>query len=134
MKVNTGIALFNAPVNAQGEQNQPPNVLFNSRSQNLTSHIIDVGETAVAINVFNIDSNHITINMVGNDGLGDVTSPLILNGKTVQLSATNTMLIIDVPGRYSFTLSGGLGTVSCLVTNTGSSYWSYGLRTFATAS
>jgi hypothetical protein len=134
MKINSGIPLFNASVNAQGEQNQPPNVLFNASTTSTTSHNIDVGETAIAVSAFNISGNTITVNMVGNDGLGDVTSPLHLNGKTVQLSSTNTMIILDVPGRYNFTLSGGLGSVSCIITPTGSSYWSYGLRAFATAS
>lgn len=132
-KVNTGISLFNGPVDPQGTENQTYNTIFDANSTNLTSHKIDVNENAVVVKAFGIGGNTITVNIYSNTRLGSVSTPMILNNKTIRLSSTNNVLVIDIPGTYTFTLSGGLGSVTCVCCETASSYWSYGLKAFATA-
>jgi hypothetical protein len=134
MKIVTAISAFNAPVDTANTDNQSVNVLFNSRSASSTSHAIDVSETAVLVRAFGLTGGQtITVHMLGNDGITNVNEILVLHGKTIQLSVTNTALILDMPGRYVFVLSAGLGTVSCTCIETGISYWSWGLKAFAEA-
>jgi hypothetical protein len=133
MKVSTGIPLFNSPVDPQGTENQSNNVLFSSASTSLTSHVIDVSETAIVVKAYGLTSETITVNTFSYDGIGNLTAPMKINGKTVELSADNNILVIDISGRYTFTLSGSLGVISCVFHESGMSYWSYGLSDFALA-
>jgi hypothetical protein len=133
MKVSTGIPLFNGPVDPQGTENQSNNVLFSSASTSLTSHVIDVSETAIVVKAYGLTSETITVNTFSYDGIGNLTAPMKINGKTVELSADNNILVIDISGRYTFTLSGSLGVISCVFHESGMSYWSYGLSDFALA-
>lgn len=128
MQVVTGIPLFNTPVDAQGTENQSNNVLFSVSSISTTSHNIDVNEGVAVVRAFGLSgSQTITVNMVSNDGISNLQTPLVLNGKTVQLSINNTCITINIAGRYNFTLSDGLGVVSCVWYSSGTSVFSYGL-------
>lgn len=132
-KISTGIPLFNSPVDPQGTENQSYNVLFNSNSTSLTSHTIDVSETAIVVRAFGLTSETITVNMISTDNITTLTVPMKIHSKTVQLSANNNVLVIDISGKYNFTLSGSLGVISCVFHESGMSYWSYGLSDFALA-
>ncbi len=133
-QIISGVPLFAQSVDTANTDNQSNNVIFNARSTSTTSHYIDVSETAILVRAFGLDTGQtITVNMVGNDGVANVTTPLKIHSKVIQLSPNNTALVIDLPGRYNFTLSAGLGTVSCMWIATGVSYWSWGLAAFANA-
>ena len=133
MKISTGIPLFNSPVDPQGTENKSYNVIFNSQSTSLTSHVIDVSETALVVKAYGLTSETVTVNTVSYDGLSVLTAPMKINSKTVELSANNNVLVLDISGRYSFTLSASLGVVSVVCHDSGMSYWSYGLSDFALA-
>lgn len=131
-KIATGIPLFSGQVDPQGTENQSYNTLFNARSTSTTSQKIDVADVPIVVKAFGLSGGEtITVNMYSNTALGPVTTPLVLNSKTVQLSVNNTALVIDLPGSYTFTLSGGLGTVTCVFCESACSYWSFGLKAFA---
>jgi hypothetical protein len=127
-QIITGIPAFNAPSDPQGTENQSANVIFNGNSASTTSHIIDVSEAPIVIRAFGLSgAETITVNMVSNDGISTQTTPLVLNSKTVQLSVDNNCFVLNMSGRFVFTLSGGLGTVSCVYHVSPTSNWSYGL-------
>lgn len=130
-KIATGIPLFSGPVDPQGTENQPYNTLFDANSTSLTSQKIDVADVPIVVKAFGLTSQTIQVNMLSNTRLGPVTQALKLNSKLVQLSADNNALVIDMPGTYTFTLSAGLGTVTCVFCESAMSYWSYGLKAFA---
>ena len=126
--------LYSTAVNGPNDEYKPYHVLFNASSTNLTSHTIEVSQTAIVMRVFGLTGGQtITINNISNDGITNHSTPMIINSKMVQLTATNNVLVIDIPGKYTATLSGGLGSVSCVWYYSGMSYWSYGLSDFAMA-
>lgn len=133
MKISTGIPLFNTPVDAPNTENQSYNVLFGPNSTTLISHTIDVAETSIVVKAYGFTGNEtITVNTVSTNGIATMTEPMVLNGKTVQLSATNNTLVLDISGRYVFVLSAGLGAVNCVFHESPLGLWAYGLGAFAT--
>ena len=128
MQINTGIPLFNGPVDPQGTENQSYNVIFNTSSTSTTSSVKDLSEGVMVVRAFGLtDGQTITVNMVSSDGITTLSQPLVLAGTTVQLSTDNTCIVIDISGKYTFTLSAGLGTVSCVFHISGTSAFSYRL-------
>lgn len=128
--------LFANPASQDVGKVKGANILFNADSTSTTSHVVEVGQTAIVIKAFNLSgSQTISINMIGDDGITTVMTPLVLNGKLVQLSTSNVSLVLDLPGRYTFSLNnGGLGTVSAIILPSGMPYWSYGIAAFTAAS
>jgi hypothetical protein len=136
MKISTGLPLFNTPVDPQGTENQSANAIFHAGSASLTSHVIDVSETPIIVKAYGFltDASTITVHTV-TTGIGGVTysSPMVLNGHTVQLSNRNNTLVIDLTGKYRFVLSDGLHTTTCVYHESGLPLWSFGLAAFAEA-
>jgi hypothetical protein len=136
MKISTGIPIFNTPVDPQGTENQPPNAIFHAGSKNLMSHIIDVSETAIIVKAYGFlnDASTITVCTVTTERDGkNYASPMVLNGRHVQLSNRNNVLVIDMTGKYTFQLSDGLGVTTCAYHESGLGLWSFGLSAFAVA-
>jgi hypothetical protein len=136
MKISTGIPIFNTPIDPQGTENQPPNAIFHTGSKNLMSHIIDVSETAIIVKAYGFvnDASTITVCTVTTerDGL-NYAAPMVLNGRHVQLSTRNNILVIDMTGKYTFQLSDGLGVTTCAYHESGLGLWSFGLNAYAQA-
>lgn len=134
MKISTGLPLFNTPVDPQGTENQSANAIFHAGSKSLTSHVIDVTETPIIIKAYGFlnDASTITVYTV-TTGIGNATysSPMVLNGHTVQLSKRNNVLVLDMTGKYKFVLSDGLGVTTCVYHESGLPLWSFGLSNFA---
>jgi hypothetical protein len=136
MKISTGIPIFNTPVDPQGTENQPPNAIFHAGSKNLMSHIIDVSETAIIVKAYGFlnDASTITVCTVTTERDGkNYAAPMVLNGRHVQLSNRNNVLVIDMTGKYTFQLSDGLGVTTCAYHESGLGLWSFGLSAFAIA-
>jgi len=136
MKISTGIPIFNTPVDPQGTENQPPNAIFHTGSKSLMSHIIDVSETAIIVKAYGFvnDASTITVCTVTTERDGkNYASPMVLNGRHVQLSNRNNVLVIDMTGKYTFQLSDGLGVTTCAYHESGLGLWSFGLSAFAVA-
>lgn len=128
MQIVTGIPLFNGPVDPQGTENQPYNVIFNAASTSLTSATKDLSEGVMVVRAFGLSGDQtITVNMVSDDGISTLSEPLVLASTQIQLSTANNCVVIDMSGKYNFTLSGGLGTVSCVFHISGTSAFSYRL-------
>lgn len=136
MKISTGLPLFNTPVDPQGTENQSANAIFHAGSKSLMSHVIDVSETPIIVKAYGFlnDASTITVWTVTTE-IGNVTiaSPMVLNGRHVQLSNRNNVLVIDMTGKYKFQLSDGLGLTTCAYHESGLSLWSFGLSAFAVA-
>jgi hypothetical protein len=136
MKISTGIPIFNTPVDPQGTENQSPNAIFHVGSKSLMSHIIDVSETAIIVKAYGFvnDASTITVCTVTTekDGL-NYAAPMVLNGRHVQLSNRNNVLVIDMTGKYAFQLSDGLGVTTCAYHESGLGLWSFGLSAYAQA-
>jgi hypothetical protein len=136
MKISTGLPLFNTPVDPQGTENQSANAIFHAGSASLTSHVIDVTETPIIVKAYGFlnDASTITVWTVTTQrGNVVTTSPMILNGHTVQLSNRNNTLVIDLTGKYKFVLSDGLGVTTCVYHESGLPLWSFGLAQYAIA-
>src|SRR6188768_4225235 len=136
MKISTGIPIFNTPVDPQGTENQSPNAIFHTGSKSLMSHIIDVSETCIIVKAYGFlnDASTITVCTVTTekDGL-NYAAPMVLNGRHVQLSTRNNVLVIDMTGKYAFILSDGLGVTTCAYHESGLGLWSFGLSAYAVA-
>jgi hypothetical protein len=132
-EIISGIPLFSGTVDGPNAQSKSPNVLFNGNSTQVVSHTVPVNQNPIVVQAFNLSGSQvIDVLMMGNDGISSVSAALVLNGKTVQLSVTNTALVIDMPGNYQFRLAGGgLGTVSCMWFASGMGTGSYGLSDFS---
>ena len=133
-QIVSGVPLFSGTVDGPNAESKKYNILFNANSQNATSHMVTVNQNAIVVRAFNLqEGQFIQVDMVGNDGVSAVTSPLTLNGKAIKLTPDNSALVIDLPGNYTFHLVGGLGTVSAMFFESGMPYWSYGLSDYALA-
>jgi hypothetical protein len=134
-QIVSGVPLFSGTVDGPSAEGKSYNVLFNARSINTTSHVVEVNQNAIVVRAFNLQAGQfIQVDMIGNDGVTTVTTSLVLNAKPVKLTTDNTAIVIDLPGKYQFHLVGGLGTVSAMFFESGMPYWSYGLSNFAMAS
>jgi hypothetical protein len=132
-------AVFLGPVSSElSEGKTSEGTLFGPTSTTLTSHKFDVFDVPMVLKAYGLSGSE-TVTLQQQVQIGSNSSPVvfvqnvILNGHEVQLSVTNSMLIIDVPGSYNCILNSGLGTVAVTVQKTAMSYHSYGLRAFSQA-
>lgn len=136
-QVISGVPLFAGQATAPESRPHGYNILFNANSTSGISHVVEILQTPIVVRAFGLTGDKkITIAMKDNDGISDTFGPLTLNSKAVALDVNNTSIVIDLPGKFVFVLSGtgALGTVSAVFWQSGMPYWSYGLSDFAMAS
>lgn len=93
------------------------NVLFDTTSTSTASHIVCVDNNFYRIEAFNLSGNEvITVEQVINAGQSnELITPYAPIAGPVTLTANRSSYIIERPGYYRFTLSGGgLGTVKAI--------------------
>jgi len=99
---------------ASGQQNYSYNTLFDVHSTSVHSHPFKVDNNFFRIQAFNLSGNEtVTLEQITNVGqTNQVISPYAPVSGPVTLTTSRTSYIVERPGDYRLTLSGGgLGTV-----------------------
>lgn len=130
--VITGIALNGGTVNGPGTE-QSEGTYFNALSQSDISSVINISESPKLLRAYNLgESDFVEVLMVAFPGaVGELSEPLVLNGKAAKLTAQNNALLLDLSGFYRLRLSAESPlTVTVVGHDSSLSYWSYGLAAF----
>ncbi len=87
--------------------------IFSAESRTLISRTFDVNERPLVVRAYNLSGQE-TVKVLQVSGDGSLETPMVIEGKILQLSPLNTMLVLGTSGRYRFQLSDGLGTVTVI--------------------
>lgn len=109
--ISTGTLL--APVFGQGQEESSYNILFDTNSTSTTSHTLQVDDKAFVVQAYGLGVGQaVELWMVTGIGGNTISNKVFVAGTQVKLTSTNTVMTLDLSGRYQFRLTGGgLGDV-----------------------
>lgn len=88
-------------------------VIFDPSSHSDVSHIISVVKKPLIVRAYNLAYDE-TIDIMQFCAKFNLQLPIIIDGRKWQLSPTNTLFVINIPGDYKFKLNAALGYVTCM--------------------
>lgn len=98
---------------APGYEVDDYNVIFSGISASATSHEVSVFQNPFVVTAYGlITGEKVEVWRIFGRGAGTSTELVVINGRPVQLTPTNNLLVLDISGRYLFKLTGRLGLVT----------------------